>query len=82
MLFAYTRSRNTEYTILTVVHPVLKHLEKPKTFSRLLFLDLSPAFNAIQPHLLMRELVDMDFKQLIEFRSCVNVGVAVLGFRP
>ena len=65
MLFAYTRSRNTEYTILTLIHPVLKHLEKPKTFARVLFLDLSPAFSVIRPQLLMRELVDMDFNPVI-----------------
>jgi hypothetical protein len=63
--FAYTRNRNTEDAILTVVHAALKHLEKPKAFARILFLDFSSAFNTIQPHLLMRKLMDMDVNPMI-----------------
>ena len=58
--FAYSRNRNTEDAILTVLHAILKHLEKSKAYARLLFLDFSSAFNTTQPHLLLRKLMDMD----------------------
>ena len=63
--FAYTPNRNTEDVILTVIHAVLKHLEKPKASARMLCLDFLSAFNAILPHLLMRKLMDMDVNPVI-----------------
>ena len=60
LLFTYTRNRNTEDAVLTVVSAVLKHLEKPKAFAPMLFLDFSPACNTVQAHRPRRELMDMD----------------------
>ena len=45
--FAYTPKRSTEDIILTVIHAVLKHLEKPEASARMLCLDFSSAFNTI-----------------------------------
>ena len=62
---AYTPNRNTEDAILTVTHAVLKHLEKPKASTQMLFLDFLSAFTTIQPCLLMRKLMVMDTKPVI-----------------
>ena len=40
----------------TVVHLILKHLDKPMAYARLLFIDYSLAFNLIQPHTLLSKL--------------------------
>jgi hypothetical protein len=65
MQFAYSHNRSTECAINMVVHSVLQHLEGPKTYARILFLDFSSAFNTIQPHLLMQKLMAMDVNPLI-----------------
>ena len=57
--FAYRNNRNVEDAVLLFVHNVLKHLEKPKTYVRALFVDFSSAFNTIQPHLMARKLLRM-----------------------
>ncbi len=46
-------------SILWLVHHVLKHLEDPKSCARLLFLDLSSAFNIVQPQLMLSNLNSM-----------------------
>ena len=53
--FAYRRNRSTEDAILTLVHHAQKHLDVPKTSTRILFLDFSSAFNTILPHILLQE---------------------------
>ncbi len=57
--FAYQINRGTDDAILTVVHHVLKHLEDPKAYASLLFLDLNSAFNTVQPHLMLSKLNSM-----------------------
>ena len=57
--FAYTRRRSTEDAILTMLHHLHQHLDKPGTYARVLFVDFSSAFNTIQPHLLVNKLLDM-----------------------
>ena len=49
--FAYNQCRYTDDAILTMLHRVYQHLEKPGTCIRLVFVDFSGAFNAIQPHI-------------------------------
>ena len=44
----------------TVVHLILKHLEKSKANARLLFIYFSLAFNVIQPHTLLSKLNQMN----------------------
>lgn len=58
--FAYrqgggTEDRGTEDAIDSIMHLILKHLESPKAYARLLFIDFSSAFNTIQPQLLMEK---------------------------
>ena len=57
--FAYTRKRSPEDAILTMLHHLHQHLDKPGTYARTLFIDFSSAFNTIQPHLLVAKLLDM-----------------------
>jgi len=38
---------------------VLSHLDKAGTFTRVLFMDFSSAFNTLQPHLLLSRLLDL-----------------------
>ncbi|KAK0141045.1 RNA-directed DNA polymerase from mobile element jockey [Merluccius polli] len=57
--FAYTKNRTTSDAIATVMHLVLKHLENPAGYARLLFVDFS-AFNLIQPHILLKKLVQLN----------------------
>ena len=58
--FAYTKNRSTSDAIATVMHLVLKYLEKPAGYARLLFVDFSSAFNLIQPHILLKKLVQLN----------------------
>lgn len=48
--------------ISTLIHFVLKHLENPAAYARLLFIDFSSAFNSIQSHILLKKLVELDVK--------------------
>lgn len=45
--FAYRAKRGVEDTTLTLLNFLYKHQEGPKTHARLLFIDLSSAFNTI-----------------------------------
>ena len=42
-------SRGTDDALKTATHLVLKHIENPKAYARLLFMDFSSAFNTILP---------------------------------
>lgn len=52
----YQNKRGTSDAILTMLHHVVKHLEDPNAQARFLFLDLSSAFNTMQPHLMLSKL--------------------------
>ncbi len=43
-----------------VLHLILKHLDKPKTIARALFLDFTSAFNTIQPELLLTKMIQVN----------------------
>ena len=58
--FVYSANRSTEDAVLTVLHHVYIHLEKPKSYVRLLFLDFSSAFNTIQSYLMNNNLMKLD----------------------
>lgn len=47
--FAYNNGRGTDDALITTVHSILKHLENPSGYVRLLFMDFSSAFNCILP---------------------------------
>ena len=59
MQFAYKQNRCVDDAV-TMIHVLCSHLDKCKTYSRVLFVDFSSAFNTIQPHLMMRKLLDMN----------------------
>ena len=60
--FAYREKRSTDDAIAINVHEILNHAEKSKTYSRVLFIDYSSAFNTIIPQkLYMKLLKDLNF---------------------
>ena len=58
----------------SVVHLILKHLDKPKAYARLLFIDFSLAFNLIQPHTLLSKLKQMNVNPYIIIVQLVKVN--------
>ena len=58
LLFAYRESRSVEDATLFLINTLLSHLDKKRTYARAMFIDFSSAFNTIQPHLMLRKLMD------------------------
>ena len=58
--FAYKHNRSTEDATLTLLHNAYTHLKKAGSFVRILFIDLSSAFNIIQPHLMASKFLKID----------------------
>ena len=58
--FAYKPSRGTEDAILLMLERLYHHLDTPKHYARVLFIDFSSAFNTIQPHLMIQKLSDLN----------------------
>ena len=58
--FANRGNRNVEDAILVFLQNVYKHLDTPKNYCRILFVDFSSAFNTIQPHLWIYKLHKLD----------------------
>ena len=58
--FAYQANRAVEDAVSLGLHFILQHLEKPKSYARVLFVDYSSAFNTIIPHKLFQKLCDMN----------------------
>ena len=54
--FAYRHGRSVEDAILLFLDNIYRHLDKPKTYCRILFVDFSSAFNTIQPAILLKKL--------------------------
>ena len=63
--YAYRQGRGTYDAVNTVVHLILKHLDKPIAYARLLFIDYSLAFNLIQPHTLLSKFKQMNVNPYI-----------------
>lgn len=63
--FAYRHHRGTDDAINSIVHMVTKHLENPKAYARLLFVDFSSAFNTLQPHILLNILNQLNVNPFI-----------------
>ena len=53
--FAYRPGRGVEDAVPTLINYVLCHLDDTKTHARVLYLDMSSAFNTLQPHLLFKK---------------------------
>ena len=54
--FAYRHNRCVEDAVSHTLHSILEHLDKPKTYVRILFIDYSSAFNTIVPQKLFDKL--------------------------
>ncbi|KAJ8364884.1 hypothetical protein SKAU_G00137150 [Synaphobranchus kaupii] len=57
--FAYQQNRGVD-ALRTLLHLVKSHLNTPKSYIRLVFVDFSSAFNTIQPHLMAKKLLKMN----------------------
>ena len=54
--YAYRAGRGVDDAKAFIIDTVHKHLERPNTSARLLFIDFSSAFNTLQPHILANKL--------------------------
>ena len=61
MQFAYQKDRHTEDAILILTELLYSHLERTRfgNSARVMFFDFSSAFNTIQPHILVKKLLDI-----------------------
>ena len=57
--FAYKECRCVEDAVTTLLDTVGAHLDKTKTYCRVLFIDFTSAFNTIQPHVMLNKLHEM-----------------------
>ncbi len=62
--FSYRANRSTEDAIALTVHITLSHLEHQKSYVRMLFIDISSAFNTIIPDILVDKLLDSPLPSL------------------
>ena len=58
MQFAYKANRSVDDAVSLTLHKILQHLETPKSYARILFLDFSSAFNTIVPQRLYDKLLN------------------------
>lgn len=58
--FAYRSNRCVEDVVAVLLELICRHLDKPKTYCRILYIDFSSAFNTIQPHIMLRKLHQMN----------------------
>ena len=64
--FAYRSKRGVDDAILAFSNNIYKHIDTPRNFCRILFVDFSSAFNTIQPHILASKLINLNLnKKLI-----------------
>ena len=54
--FAYQRGKGVDDAKLYILNSIIKHLDLPDTYARLLFVDFSSAFNTIQIHILIEKM--------------------------
>ena len=54
--FAYKEKRGVEDACSLLIHSVAQHLDKPKNYARILFVDFSSAFNTMRPSVLIQKL--------------------------
>ena len=58
--FAYQTNRSVDDAVALGLHYVMKHLEQPSTYARILFVDFSSAFNTIIPVKLFDKLLSLN----------------------
>ncbi len=54
--FVYKANRSVEDAVNLALHLMLHHLDSPKIYARVLYVDLSSAFNTVVPELLQVKL--------------------------
>lgn len=62
------KKKKEKMHLLSTEHLVSKHLENPKAYARLLFVDFSSAFNTQQPHVLL----NLNSYSLDQWRFCLS----------
>jgi len=72
--FAYRPNRGVVDATLSLLNNIYKHLETPKAYVRILFVDFSSAFNTIQPHILIQKLLDMGVNSTLIRSSSIIHG--------
>ena len=60
--FAYRAHRGVEDASLVLFNLIAQHLETPKAYARVLFIDFSSAFNTIQTHILLKRLIAFNIR--------------------
>ena len=58
--FAYQPKLGVEDAVLTLLHKTSAHLEDKNTYSRVMFIDFSSAFNTLQPHVIVKTLQELN----------------------
>ena len=58
--FAYRHGKSVEDAVLTLLHRIYKHVDQLNSYVRILFIDYSSAFNTIQPHIMIRKLLELN----------------------
>ena len=64
--FAYKPARSTEDAILLLLERLYHHIDTPKHYARVLFIDFSSAFNTIQPHIMIEKLASLNVSANIQ----------------
>ena len=75
--YAYKCKRSVDDAISVFVNNIYTHIESPKTYCRILFIDFSSAFNTIQPRILVEKLLKMNVNKHV----CAWI-LDFLTFRP
>ncbi len=57
--FAYRANRSVDDAVNMGLHFILQHLDRPRTYVRILFVDFSSAFNTIIPEILQNKLTHL-----------------------
>ena len=63
--FAYRSKRSVDDAILLFLDNIYAHIDIPRNYCRVLFVDFSSAFNTIQPHILIPKLNDLKINKHI-----------------
>ena len=55
--FAYRPGSGVEDAVTTLLNHVVSHLENAKAYARVVYIDMSYAFNTLLPHLLFHKMI-------------------------
>ena len=82
--FAYRSGRSVDDAVSLLMHYLLNHADKPKSYARILFIDFSSAFNTIIPDKLHSKLLSLNVNPqlchwLIDFLSNRTQSVRING---